>query len=199
MALTNAYATLAQVKSSLRIGDDLDDELIELAIESASREIDQTCERVFYQLDGETRLFAATDSFVCEIDDLRTITTLKTSTGGEGVFDTTWDLSKDAQLEPLNGFAGGIPHPFTRIRAVDDYLFPLDGGEALVQVTGDWGWQSVPVAVTQATVILASRIYKRNDSPLGVAGFGDLGAIRVSAKDPDVYSLIAPFMKVRMG
>lgn len=198
MALTNAYATLAQVKSSLRITDDLDDELIELAIESASREIDQTCERVFYQADSQTRIFAARDSFVCEIDDLRTLTTLKTSTGGDGVFDTTW-AEKDYQLEPLNGFAGGIEHPATVIRATDDFLFPLDGGEALVQVTGDWGWASVPVAITQATVILASRIYKRNDSPLGVAGFGDLGAIRVSAKDPDVYSLIAPFMKVRMG
>jgi len=199
MAINNGYVTLSLLKSSLQIEDSLLDDFLELAIESASRQIDAATERTFYQEDAQTRIFTPRDSYVTEIDDLRSITSLKTSSDADGSFDITWDLSKDAQLEPLNGFAGGIPHPFTRIRAVDDYLFPLDGGEALVQVTGDWGWQSVPVAITQATVILASRIYKRNDSPLGVAGFGDLGAIRVSAKDPDVYSLIAPFMKVRMG
>jgi len=153
---------------------------------------------VFYQVDAETRVFAARDSFVCEIDDLRSLTTLKTAQDGDRVFDTTW-AEKDYQLEPLNGIVGGIPHPATLIRATDDYLFPMDGGEALVQVTGNWGWDTVPTAITQATVILASRIYKRNDSPLGVAGFGDLGAIRVSRIDPDVQMLIQPFMKVRMG
>lgn len=198
MAITNGYATLAQVKASLRITDNVDDDLLELAVESASREIDQACERVFYQVDAETRVFAARDSFVCEIDDLRSLTTLKTAQDGDRVFDTTW-AEKDYQLEPLNGITGGIPHPATLIRATDDYLFPMDGGEALVQVTGNWGWDSVPTAITQATVILASRIYKRNDSPLGVAGFGDLGAIRVSRIDPDVQMLIQPFMKVRMG
>jgi len=198
MAITNGYCTLAQVKASLRITDEVDDDLLELAVESASREIDQACERVFYQVDGATRVFAARDSFVTEIDDLRSLTTLKTAQDGDRVFDTTWE-EKDYQLEPLNGISGGIPHPFTQIRAVDDYLFPLDGGEALVQVTGDWGWPSVPTAIVQATVILSARIYKRNDSPLGVAGIGDLGVIRVGRLDPDVQALIHPFMKVRMG
>jgi len=198
MAITNGYCTLAQVKASLRITDNVDDDLLELAVESASREIDQACERVFYQADGETRVFAARDSFVTEIDDLRSLTTLKTAQDGDRVFDTTWE-TKDYQLEPLNGISGGIPHPFTQIRAVDDYLFPLDGGEALVQVTGDWGWESVPTAIVQATVLLSARIYKRNDSPLGVAGIGDLGVIRVGRLDPDVQQLIHPFMKVRMG
>lgn len=198
MAITNGYCTLAQVKASLRITDEVDDDLLELAVESASREIDQACERVFYQVDGATRVFAARDSFVTEIDDLRSLTTLKTAQDGDRVFDTTWE-TKDYQLEPLNGISGGIPHPFTQIRAVDDYIFPMDGGEALVQVTGDWGWASVPTAIVQATVILSARIYKRNDSPLGVAGIGDLGVIRVGRLDPDVQALIHPFMKVRMG
>lgn len=198
MAINNGYCTLAQVKASLRITDTVDDDLLELAVEAASREIDQACERVFYQVDAATRVFAARDSFVCEIDDLRTLTTLKTAQDGDRVFDTTF-AAKDYQLEPLNGISGGIPHPFTQVRAVDDYLFPMDNGEALVQVTGDWGWPSVPKAIVQATVILSARIYKRNDSPLGVAGIGDLGVIRVGRLDPDVQALIHPFMKVRMG
>ena len=40
MAITNGYATLAQVKAALRITDSLDDTLIEMAIESGSRAID---------------------------------------------------------------------------------------------------------------------------------------------------------------
>jgi hypothetical protein len=56
----------------------------------------------------------------------------------------------------------------------------------------------VPIAITQACVIQSSRIFKRLDSPLGVAGFGDMGAVRVSRYlDPDVQQLVAPYVKHR--
>ena len=197
MAVTNGYATLAEVKSSLNINDNVDDTMIELAIESASREIDQVCERIFYQASG-TRVFVPRDSYVVEIDDLRSLTTLKTSSGADGVFDITWQ-SDDYQLEPLNGIVGGIVSPTTHIRAIDDYLFTIDGGEATVQVTGNWGWDAIPTAIRQATVILSSRIFRRNDSPLGVMGFGDMGVVRVSRIDPDIDSLISPYKKIRMA
>lgn len=196
--MTENYATLAQVKASARITDDVDDDLLELAIASASREIDQACERVFYSQTNQVRFFAARDAYVTMIDDAISISEVKTDPDGDGTFDITW-AEKDIQLEPLNGIAGGIPHPFTRIRATDDYLFPRSEEQALVRVTGSWGWPSVPTAITQATVILASRIFKRNDSPLGVAGFGDLGVIRVGKLDPDVESLIHAFRKPMMA
>ena len=199
MAITNGYASLAEVKSSLRIpvSDTVDDAMIELAIESASREIDQACERIFYQASG-SRVFVPRDSYVCEIDDLRTLTTLKTSSGADGIFDITW-AATDYQLEPLNGIVGGIVSPTTQIRAVDEYLFTIDGGEATVQVTGTWGWSATPTVIKQATVILSSRIFRRNDSPLGVMGFGDMGVVRVSRIDPDIDALIGPFKKIRMA
>ena len=197
--VTNGYCTLNQLKASLRITDSVDDELLELAIEAASREIDTACERFFYQLDGQTRYYTATDPYVVETDDIRSITSVKTSEGGDGVYDTVWQ-TKDWQEEPLNGYVSGIATPTTRLRAIDDYLWPTDAdGEALVQIVGDFGWDAVPTAITQATVILAARIYKRNDSPLGVAGIGDMGVLRVSSVDPDVRVLIQPFMKPRMG
>lgn len=198
MTINNGYCTLDQVKASLRITDNVDDALLELAIESASREIDQACERFFYQLDSQTRFFVALDSYVVETDDIRTITRIRTSEGGDGVYDTVWE-TKDFQSEPLNGYVSGIEHPITRIRAIEDYLWPIDGGEALVEVQGDYGWPSIPVAIVQATVILSARLYKRNDSPLGVAGIGDIGVIRVGRLDPDVQTLIQPFMKPRMA
>jgi hypothetical protein len=39
------------------------------------------------------------------------------------------------------------------------------------------------------------RQFKRYDSPLGVAGFSDISAIRVSRTDPDVEALLMPFKK----
>ena len=137
------------------------------------------------------------DSFVCETYDIVSITTLKTASDGTS-FDTTWSTA-DYQLEPLNGRAGGIVTPFTQIRAVDDLLFPTYGGEATVQIVGTFGWSAVPIAIKQAVLMLAQRQFKRYDSPLGVAGVGDLGVIRVSRIDPDVQSLVSPFRKVRFA
>ena len=197
MAITNGYATLTQVKAALRITDAIDDSLIELAIEAASRQIDSHTERVFYSTTA-TRVYAPRDWQICEIDDLVSLTTLKSSSNADAVFDVTWSVT-DYQLEPLNGIAGGITTPYTQIRAIDDLVFPLDSGEATVQVTGVFGFSSVPTEVKQAAVLLASRIFKRNDSPLGVAGFGDLGAIRVSRIDPDIESMLSAWKKIRFA
>ena len=197
MAITNGYATLSQLKASLRITDSVDDALLELAIEAASREIDSATERQFFPTNA-TRIYTPRDSYVVEVDDLTTLTTLKTSSAADGTFDITWTAS-DYQLEPLNGLTGGITVPYTQIRAVGDYTFPLEGGEATVQVVGSFGFATAPTAIKQATVLLASRIFKRNDSPLGVAGFGDLGVVRVSRLDPDVDAMIAPYKKVRFA
>jgi hypothetical protein len=197
MAITNGYCTLQQLKDSLRITDNVDDTMLELAIETASRQIDDYCERVFYTASA-TRYYAPRDSYVVETDDIVSITTLKTSSAADGVYDITW-ATTDYQKEPLNGIAGGIPSPITHLRAVDDYLFPLQDGETTVQVVGTFGWSAIPTAIKYATLLLGSRLFKRMDSPLGVAGIGDLGVIRVSRIDPDIDALIAPFKKMRFA
>ena len=198
MAITNGYATLAQVKSALRISDSIDDSILEMAVESASRAIDGHAARHFYSTGTATRLYAADDSFIVQTDDIAgTAITLQTSSAGDGVFDTTF-TTIDYQLEPLNGKVDGLDVPFTRIRAVENFLFPVEVEQALVKVTAVFGWPAVPIAITQATIIQASRIYKRLESPLGVAGFGDLGAISVTRDlDPDVAQLVAPYRRHR--
>ena len=198
MAITNGYATLAELKAVMRIptADTVDDSLLETSIEAASRQLDGFCERVFYS-GTATRVYMPNDSFVCETDDIVSITRLRTASDGKA-FDTTW-ASEDYQLEPLNGRAGGIVTPYTQIRAVDDLLFPTYGGEATVEVVGTFGWSAVPIAIKQAVLMLAQRQFKRYDSPLGVAGVGDLGVIRVSRIDPDVQALVSPFRRVRFA
>jgi hypothetical protein len=47
--------------------------------------------------------------------------------------------------------------------------------------------------VKQAVLLRAAALWKRKDAPYAVAGFGDLGLIRVR-EDPDVVSLLSRYM-----
>lgn len=199
MSITNGYATLSQVKGALRITDSVDDSLLEMAVESASRLIDGYAGRIFYNAGTAVKYFAAQDSFTTLIDDAISVSSVQTSSNLDSNYDTTWKTT-DYQLNPLNGYVDGLYVPYNTITATDDFLFPFAGAEAGVKVTGVWGFASTPIAITQACVIQASRIYKRLDSPLGVAGFGDLGAIRVSSRlDPDVAQLVDPYRRIRFA
>ena len=200
MAITNGYCTLTQVKAGLRITDSVDDTLLEMAVESASRAIDSYCNRVFYSTGtAVVRYYSPQDSYLCDIDDLVSLTSLYTNSDEtQSSYNILWS-SEDRQLEPLNGLADGQPTPFTRIRAIGEYTFQTLNGEASVKVTGVFGYSAVPIAITQATVIQASRIYKRLDSPLGIIS-GELGTMRVGTRlDPDVAQLVDGFRKVRMA
>jgi hypothetical protein len=198
MAITRGYATLAQVKSALRITDSVDDSLLEMAIESASRAIDQYTNRNFYNAGTAVRYYAPSNSLNVLIDDLISIVKLESMNDDEQVYDTTW-ASDDYQLEPLNGITDGFEQPYTNIRAIGDYVYQTLEGEATVKVTGVWGWSATPIQVTQATVIQASRIFKRLDSPLGIIS-GELGSMRVGSRlDPDVAQLVDSLRKIRMA
>ena len=198
MAITRGYATLAQVKSALRITDSVDDTMLEMAIESASRAIDQYTNRNFYNAGTAVRYYAPSNSLNVVIDDLISITKLESMNDDEQVYDTTWDAD-DYQLEPLNGIADGFEQPYTNIRAIGDYVYQTLDGEATVKVTGVWGWSATPIQVTQATVIQASRIFKRLDSPLGIIS-GEYGSMRVGAMlDPDVRQLVDSLRKVKFA
>lgn len=197
MAITNGYATLAEVKSALRIGDSVDDSLLEMAIESASRLVDGYSGRYFYNAGTATKDFAAQDDFVTIIEDAQSVSAVS-STNEVGGSYTSWTLATDVQLEPLNGKADGLAIPYTQIRAVGNYTFPYYDQQALVRVTGVWGWASVPIAIKQATIIQASRIFTRLNSPLGVISSPDLGFIRVGSRlDPDVAQLVDPYRTLR--
>jgi hypothetical protein len=196
MAITNGYATLLDVKAALRITDSIDDSLLETSIESASRMIDGYTARTFSNAGTAVRNFAATDDLNLIIDDAISISEVA-STDEIGDTYTVWKVT-DYQLEPVNSRSDGLYMPYTGIRAINDYAWPVVDQQALCRITGVWGWPAVPTAIKQATIIQASRLFKRLDSPLGVAGFGDLGAIRVGRYlDPDVEQLAMPFRIMR--
>jgi hypothetical protein len=196
MAITNGYATLAQVKAALRIpsADVVDDALIEMAVESASRMIDAECDRNFYSSGTATRDYTPDDPYTVSTDDITSIVSVKIDDEGDYTYRITLATS-DYQTEPLNQRVSGNFFPITRLRMVGDYLLPIWHKQATVRIQGVFGFVPIPPQVTQATVIQSSRIFKRLDSPLGVAGFGDMGAVRVGKVDPDVSMLIRPFKK----
>jgi hypothetical protein len=202
VAIANGYASLSQIKAALRIGagDATDDALLEMAVESASRLIDAYCGRNFLLGGTATRYYNTDDPYVVQIDDARSITSVRTSSSEDGIFDITFDMTPrtgDIQAEPINDYVGGLVWPFTRLRAIGDYVFPVDK-ENTVEVTAVFGFPNIPVTVTQATILQSSRIFARLQSPLGVAGFGDMGIMRVGRSlDPDVSQLIEGYRRFR--
>lgn len=193
------YCTLAEVKSSLRITDSIDDSILLKAISAAEETIDAYCARSFDKTAEITRYYAPRDSFVTDIDDLVSLTSLYTSADDTQSNYTIQWTSGDYQLEPLNGYVDGAYSPATRIRAIGSYTFQNLAGEASVKVTGIFGWNAVPGSISQAAILLASRIFKRNDSPLGIIS-GELGSMRVGVRlDPDVEHMIQRYRRVRVG
>jgi hypothetical protein len=200
MAITNGYATLADIKGAIRIpsADTMDDALLEIAVESASRMIDAECDRNFYSSGTATRDFVPTDSHTVDTDDLTQIDSVTLDDQGDLSFAITLAPS-DFQAEPVNQRVSGNAFPIYRLRMIGDFLLPIWGKQATVRIQGIYGFTPAPIQIKQATLIQAARIFKRADSPLGVAGFGDMGAIRVGKVDPDVAQLIRPFKKYAVG
>jgi len=158
--------------------------------------IDGFTARTFSNSGTATRNYAATDALNLIIDDAISISQVS-STDEVGDTYVVWGAN-DFQLEPLNSRSDGLYMPYTGIRAVGDYTWPVVDQQALCRITGVWGWASVPTAIRQATVIQSSRLFKRLDSPLGIAGFGDMGAIRVNRYlDSDVEQLAMPYRIMR--
>jgi hypothetical protein len=192
------YATLAQVKGALRITDAIDDGLLNTAISAASRFVDGYCDRNFQPAAAGTAIYVPTARMDdLAVDDLTSITSIQIDEDLDNSFSTTLRPIDFLPL-PVNARSGGLEFPFTRIRPQEDGYWPTAYGRATVRVVGMFGWPATPDAVREATILQASRLFTRLDSPLGIAGFGDMGGMRVSFKgDPDVMMLLAPFRRVR--
>lgn len=184
------YATLQELKQAVGIADAANDVDLERALESASRYVENYCDRVFSLLTAQTREYYPESAARVLTPDLVAVTTLKVDTDGDRTFPTTVAAS-DYQLWPLNQGR----YQEVRIWPLADDVF-VPG--RLVQVVGTFGCVvdgGPPVEVRQATLLMASRYYKRvGEAPFGVLQNTDLGQYtRLSANDPDVAALLAPW------
>jgi hypothetical protein len=189
------YILLGELKAMLRIQDFVDDELLGSHIEAASRTIDDICHRTFSLDDTATaRVFYPDSPRVVRTDDIGSLAGFEVRIDNDlnGSFET---VISDATTQPDNALVKGLP--VTKLVAYETF-WPVDV-RPTVQVTARWGYPTVPEPVRSAAGILAGRLYKRADSLLGVAGFGDLGAITLRAVDPDVQRMLAPYVRVPVG
>lgn len=193
MAISRGYLTLAALKQALGDNGTANDSGYERAIEAASRQIDEfrgdqfwrdatPSPRVYRPNSPDflwTGDFASLAGLIVEIDE-----------DEDGVFETVWTASQYSP-EPLVRLAG---RPYDRIIALDDcFPIPCQSNRPTVRVTASWGWPEIPAAVTQACQILAVDHFKSKDLTGGVAGFNDLGAVRVSAFNAQARALLAPY------
>lgn len=197
MAITDGYLTLNEVVQWTGRNDARADAELEDVVTSVSRMIDNYCGRHFYQRTAEARTFEV-EEFDClefgPFNDLTTLTTLKVDTNGDGAYETTIS-SSNYQLEPYNAALFG--QPYLELELLNGVTFPIpaaSGRENLIQITGTWGWPSVPPEVKQACRIMVAEVAKLADAPMGVAGFGEFGVFRVSSSiPPRARQLLEPF------
>ena len=191
MAWKPDYVTSADLKAELRIGDNVDDAQIARAITAASRAIDRNTKRQFGLVDApEARKYTAKwdcnrGRYVVRIDDLMTQVglTITTAAGAVDVF----------ALKPANAALEG--RPWTLIVVDPTSAVKPTTLEDAVTVTAKFGWTAVPATVKEATLLQASRLFKRRDAPFGVAGSPELGSeLRLLAKvDPDVHVMLSDY------
>lgn len=185
------YCTPAQLKAYARIADDHDDAEVALAITSASRVVDQHCGRQFGAVAAaEQRFYTACWDrrilrWMVDVDDF----------AGEAAVTYAGVALTDVDRRPFNAAAAG--RPYTLLEVGPDEPVTLTSAPDLVAVTALWGWAAVPGAVVQATMLQASRILSRRESPHGISGSPDTGGeLRLLARlDADVAVILGAYRR----
>jgi hypothetical protein len=177
VTITNGYITAQDLKRAKGIVDFFDDDLADAAISAASRAIDDMCGRRFYaDTSVSARLYVPPRNMaeVLNVDDFWTTSGLVVSDNG-----TTRTVGTDIQLEPQGVIGAQSGYPYTGFRPMASFWSPaLYQGQYTVTVTAKWGWAAVPTDVKNACRRLAQMRYEARNAPFGVAGFGDMGAMR---------------------
>ncbi|MBW8087758.1 phage gp6-like head-tail connector protein [Streptomyces hygroscopicus subsp. hygroscopicus] len=188
------YTDLATLKLALNATDSTRDDLLNMAIAAASRGIDRNTGRRFWlDATASVRTYNPQGRTVCGdsgelliVDDIGSATGLAVAIGSVG---TDYETVTDYETQPDNALARGEP--------ITGLLRPAGTwgrGVARVRITALWGWPAVPDEIAQATAIQALRLYKRKDSPEGILGSAEWGAVRMGRVDPDVYELTKHFV-----
>jgi hypothetical protein len=187
------YAPLSLIKSQLNIpaADTTRDAELRQKLDSASRSVEQHCDGRRFYLDDTVsqRLYTTAGRVVrlrdgterLRVDDIGDLTDAVVEVGD----GTTWTAVTTYETHPENALAKG--------QAVTA-LVALSGEFSInrrARVATRWGWPLVPTAVPEATLLQATRLYRRKDSPEGVAGSSEWGVVRVVRLDPDVQALLA--------
>jgi hypothetical protein len=185
------YATLEALKASMKITDTDRDDMLATNLSSASRYIERCTGRRFWldpdpvsrTLNPRRRLVPDVEGTRLLVDDIGSLDGLVVESGRA----PSWSVIT-GQMEGEPSDAAEKGEPFTSLLYVGG-AYPVGLG-LRIRVTARWGYPAIPAEIEQATLIQASRLFKRKDSPEGVAGSAEWGVMRLSRTDPDVYALI---------
>lgn len=201
MAINNGYCTRQELKNHMMSAGGgsftvEDDPNIDIAIEAISRLVDYLHQTTYYGA-TETRYFTAHWSDLLYVDDLISVTTLKTDDDYDGTYETTW-ATTDYWLEPRNARVKANAQdkrPYRQIRQNPngDYAFPTN--DYAIEIAGVWGYTTtVPTVIKQAVLLAGHRVFKRKDSIFGIAGTPALGVQVIQARiqqDSDIMQLLS--------
>ena len=199
------YTTIDILKRRLDINDSGRDTDLHLAISAASRSIDRDCGREFGPATSGIRIYSTYSKVettfrprrnrlnqshnlfihdTTSTDDELTLEYANDARGSDGW--QTWPTDLITYLTPLNSRMG-----WPRFELAVDGRWP----GYFVRITAEWGWPSVPADIQNAAAILATRLQRRVDSPLGVTGSPEFGTQFVRKIDPDVANLIQGYKR----
>lgn len=196
--LGRLYCPIESLKSRLGISHTQADFELHAACFAASRWVEQYTERTFWRTISTARTFEPNTPYHLTLPpfcDLVSAASVKTDTAMDGTYGTTITAGS-YQLLPHNPSAAPEQQPYTEIEALQGAYFPctrynIGVRRDSVQITGIWGWPKVPLAIRQATAIIAADTFKLKDAPLGVAGEGEftvqVGENRRALKFLDPY------------
>jgi len=185
------YATTTDLAAYVRIGDDVDDAQLALAVTAASRSVDRAAGRQFGLLAAAAEWFFTLEwdrrlgTWLAPVDDVATTTGMVVSVDGTA--------TTDYKLMPRQAVTKG--RVWTTLVLGTDVAGTAT--EDALSVTASWGWPAVPATIKQATLIQASRFLARRDSPYGVTGSpADGSETRLLARvDPDVRVLLDAYVR----
>jgi hypothetical protein len=190
------YCTVAEVFERLAFEEPATGDLLKRvtdAVTSATTTIDNDCHRTFTAVDSEARTFGGgrPNGFEITIPDLRTIESLKLDDDGDGVFETT---VTDFELDKPTSDAAW---PYETLRLLGRQ-FPTSGRRRIrVEITGTWGWASIPAPINQACSLLAAQIAQRTSAALfGIQSFGELSSQGIEAHDPTYEMLVHDYRRI---
>lgn len=196
MAWKPVYVSLAEFKDFKRLRDasDTDDDAImRIKLSAASRALDKTCGRQFGKVDAavtrsyELRWSRTLNAYVTDVDDLMD------TTGLAFTLDDVALTADDYSLRPRNALADGKPYEYVVISASPT-------GDGVLDGLALWGWNQTGHhvdPVKEATMLQASRLNIRRDSPYGLAGGTDSGTeLRLLERlDPDIAPIVADYVR----
>ncbi|MGD9889693.1 MAG: hypothetical protein AB7R89_25780 [Dehalococcoidia bacterium] len=130
------------------------------------------------------------------IDDIVSATSIIVDEDRDGAFDDASLGVLDYELLPRNAALGPEPKPYTAIELTDYGSVYAWTPNTRVQITGVWGWPSVPPAIKAATIQLTAIL--RLESPRATQRVNELDQVIGTSRQAQliVNDLVRHYRKV---